>query len=141
MKGSGKQKKVGPPPLCMQDELDRDNAQSIHDGTTSMAASPRSSAHRAVEEAAEARTVMLQAEAETKRALARFADTRAECNEQHEVMAAEFQAMQSFLKDSLRATNQQNNGAVCESGCYGMSSRKNEGFFPSTRFSYGSAIG
>ena len=26
MKGSGKQKKVRPPTLCMQDELDRDNA-------------------------------------------------------------------------------------------------------------------
>ena len=108
MKGSGKQKKVGPPTLCMQDELDRDNAQSIRDGTTSMASSRRSSAYRSVEEAAEAITAMLQAEDQAQRALARLADTRAECNEQHEVIAAELEAMQSSEKDRLTATNQQN---------------------------------
>ena len=48
----------------MQDELDRDNAQSIRDGATSIAYSRRSSAYRAVEEAAAARTAMLQADAE-----------------------------------------------------------------------------
>ena len=50
---------------------------------------------------------MLQAEAETQRALARLVDSRAECNEQHKVMAAELEAMQSSVKKSLGATNQQ----------------------------------
>ena len=106
-KAFGKQEKVRPPTLCMQDELDRDNAQSIRDGTTSIASSRRSSAYRAAEEATAARTAMLQAEAETQRALARLVDNRAECNEQHKVMAAELEAMQSSVKKSLGATNQQ----------------------------------
>ena len=50
---------------------------------------------------------MLQAEAKAQRALARSAETRAECNEQHQVMEAELEAMQSPVKSSLRATNQQ----------------------------------
>ena len=62
MKGSGKQKKVRPPTLCMQDEMDRDNAQSIRDRTTSIASSRKSSAYRAVEEAAAIRIAMLQRE-------------------------------------------------------------------------------
>ena len=107
MKGSGKQKKVRPPTLCMQDELDRDDAQSMRDGTTSLASYED---HRriAVEEAAEARTAMLQAAVEAQRALAHSADTRAEWNEQHKVMAAELEAKQCSVKDSLSATNQQN---------------------------------
>ena len=101
------QKKVRPPTLCMQDELDCANAQSFRDCATSMASSRRSSAYRAVEVAAAARTAMLQAEAEAQRAFARLADTRAESNEQHNAMTAELEAMQSSVKESLRATNQQ----------------------------------
>ena len=52
----------------MQDELYGENAQSIRNGATSIASSRRSSAYRAVEEAAAARTAMLQAEAEALRA-------------------------------------------------------------------------
>ena len=61
-----------------------------------------------MEEAAAARTAVLQAEAEAQRALARPANTRAECKEQHKVMAAELEAMQNSVKGSLRAANQQN---------------------------------
>ena len=57
--------------------------KSIRDGTTSIASSRRSSAYRAVEEAAAARTAMLQAEAKAQRTLVRLADIRAECSEQH----------------------------------------------------------
>ena len=52
------------------------------------------SAYRAVEEAAAAKTAMLQAEERAERALLRLADTRAECNEQHNVITAELEAMQ-----------------------------------------------
>ena len=83
-KASGKQR-TRPPTLCVQDEL-------IRDGTASTTSSRRSSAYRAVEEAAAARTALFQAEAEAQRALARLADTRAECNEQHKVMTAELEA-------------------------------------------------
>ena len=78
-KTSGKQK-MRPPALYRQDELTRENASSFRDGTVSTTSSRRSSAYRAVEEAAAARTAMLQAEAVAQRALARLADTRAECN-------------------------------------------------------------
>ena len=49
---------------------------------------------------------MLQAEAEAQRALARLADTRAECNEQHQAMTAELEAMQDSVKRSLRDATQ-----------------------------------
>ena len=91
-KTSGKQK-MRFPALCVQDELIRENASSYRDGTASTTSSRRSLAYRAVEEAAAARTAMLQAEAEAQRALARLADTRADCNEQHKVMTAEMEAM------------------------------------------------
>ena len=94
-KTSGKQK-TRPPILCVQDELARD-------GTTSTTSSRRSSAYRAIEEAAAGRTAMLQAEAEAQRALARLADTRAECNEQYKVMTAELEALQDSVKGSLRS--------------------------------------
>ena len=49
---------------------------------------------------------MLQAEAQAQRALARLADTRAECNEQHKVMTAELEAMHDSVKCSLRSATQ-----------------------------------
>ena len=106
-KSAGKQKKTRPPTLCVQEELARDSASSCRDGTTSRTSSRRSSAYRAVEEAAAARTAMLKAEAEGQRALTRLADTRAECNEQHQAITAELEAMQTSVKESLRAATQQ----------------------------------
>ena len=50
---------------------------------------------------------MLKAEAEAQRALTRLADTRAECNEQHQAITAELEAMQTSVKESLRAATQQ----------------------------------
>ena len=94
------------PAFCVQDELSRENASSFRDGTLSTTSSRRSSAYRAVEEAAAAMTAMLQAETEAQRALVRLADTRAECNEQHKVMTAELEAMQDSVKCSLRAATQ-----------------------------------
>ena len=75
--------------------------------STSVASSRRSSAYRAVEEAAAARTAMLTGEAEEQRALARLAYIRAKYNEQNEVITAELEAMQSSVKENLRAYNQQ----------------------------------
>ena len=98
-KTSGKQK-TRPLTLCVQYELTRD-------GPASTASSRRSSAYRAVEEAAAARTAMLQAEAEAQRALARLADTSAECIEQHMVMTAELEALLDSVKGSLRSATQQ----------------------------------
>ena len=104
-KTSGKQRTH--PQHYVQDELTRENASSYREGTVSTTSSRRSSAYRAVEEAAAARTAMLQAEAEAQRALARLAGTRAECNEQHKVMTAELEATQDAVKCSLRSATQQ----------------------------------
>ena len=92
----------------MENELNRDDASSVSDGTISTTSSRQSSTFRAVEEATAARTAMLQAEDEAQRALACLAHTRPECNEQHKVMAAELEAMQNSVKSSMRAANQQN---------------------------------
>ena len=105
-KASGKQR-MRPPALCVQDELTRENASPYCDGIVSTTSSRRSSVNLAFEEAAAARTAMLQAEAEAQRALARLADTRAECNEEHKVMTAELEDMQDSVKCSLRCATQQ----------------------------------
>ena len=125
----------------MQDELDRDNELSICDGTTSIASSRRLSAYRAVEEAAAAGTAMRQAEAEAQRALARLADTRAECNEQHKVMAAELEAMLSSVKSSLRATNQQHTVQLAKVGDMGHRMEEMKYLFLQRGTAHGSAYG
>ena len=106
-KAFGKHKKARPPTLCMQEELAGDNAHSIRDVATSIASSRRSSAYRAVEEAAGPKTAMLEAKTEAQRALACLVDTRADCIEQHKVITAKLEAMQSSVKASLRANSQQ----------------------------------
>ena len=92
----------------MENELNRDNASPVLAGTISTSSFRRSLAFRAVKEAAAARTAILQAEPEAQRALARVADTRVDCNEQHKVMAAELEATQNSMKSSPWAANQQN---------------------------------
>ena len=87
----------------MQDDLERDNAQSIRDGNTSIASSRRSLAYRAVEEVAAVRTSLFSAEAEEQQTLARLANSRAECK----VIIAELEAMQNSVKESLSPGNQQ----------------------------------
>ena len=101
-KTSGKQKKVRPPTLCVESELNRDNASSVRDGTISTTSSD---GLRRFAPWKMPRAAMLQAEAEAQRALVRLADTRAECNEQHKVMAAELKVMQNSVKSSRRAAN------------------------------------
>ena len=60
-----------------------------------------------MEEAAAARTAMLEDAAEASRALARLADTRAECYEQRKAIATEVEAVQCSMRDTLRASSQQ----------------------------------
>ena len=60
-----------------------------------------------MEEATTAKTALLEAEAEAKRALTRLADTRAECSEQHRAITAEIEAVQKAVRNGLRANSQQ----------------------------------
>ena len=71
-KAFGKDEKVRPRTLCMQDELEGGNRILCWILAT---------VYRAVEETVTARTAMSEVEAEAKRALARLAETRAECSE------------------------------------------------------------
>ena len=120
-KTSGKQK-TRAPTLCVQDELARH-------GATSTTSSRRSSAYRAVEEAAAARTAMLQSETEAQRALARLADTRAECNEQHKVMTAELEALQDSVKGSLMSATQQTTVQAAKVDAMGFRLEEMKDFF------------
>ena len=80
----------------------------------------------AVEEAAAARTAKVEAEAEAKRAFARLGDTRAECGEQHRAIAAEIEAVQGSVKESLRASCQQHTveSAKMDAMCYRLEETK-----------------
>ena len=85
----------------MRKEIGGDNEPSMRDGATSVTSSWRSSAYLTVEEAAAARTSMFEVTADAKRALARLADTRVECSEQHKIITVEFEAVQCSVKKSL----------------------------------------
>ena len=130
-----------PPALCVQDELTRENASSFRDGTVPTTSSRLSSVYRAVEEAAAARTAMLQAEAEAQRASARLADTRVECNEQNKVITAELEAMQDSGEVKPKSCYPTHHCASCESGCHGISPGGNVRPIPPTRITHGNTDG
>ena len=126
LKVFGKHKKAPPPTLCMRDEIGGDNKPSVRYGATSIAFSRRSPTDWDVEEAAASRTAMLDAEAEANCALARLADTRAQCSEQHKAIAAEIDAVQCFVKESCRASSQQQTvqSAKVDAMCYRLQKMK-----------------
>ena len=72
----------------------------------SVASSRRSSAFQAVAEAANARTAILAVEAEAQRVQAQLASTRAECNEQHQAITAEFEAVHKSVREELQVSDQ-----------------------------------
>ena len=82
----GKHKKIRHPTLLLGSKIGAEGAPRARSGAGSEASSPRSSAHKAVEEGTTERTVMLEAEAESQGLLARLASTRVECNEHHQTI-------------------------------------------------------
>ena len=91
----GKHKKVRPPMLNAGER--RQEASRVRSMTGSLASSQRSSVYKAA---------LLDAQAETQRALAGLASTRAECNEQHLAIVENIKVMQTTMRDGLQVSDQ-----------------------------------
>ena len=91
----GKHKKVRPPMLNAGER--RQEAPRVRSMTGSLASSQRSSVYKAA---------LLDAQAETQRALADLASTRAECNEQHLAIVENIKVMQTTMREGLQVSDQ-----------------------------------
>ena len=91
----GKHKKVQPPMLSAGER--RQEASRVRSMTGSLASSQRSSVYKAA---------LLDAQAETQRALAGLASTRAECNEQHLAIVENIKVMQTTMREGLQVSDQ-----------------------------------
>ena len=91
----GKHKRVRPPTMNAGERyLDAPRTRSA---AGSVASSQRSSVYRAA---------LLDAQAETQRALAGLASTRAECNEQHHAIVENMRTMQMTMREGLQVSDQ-----------------------------------
>ena len=75
----------------------RPEASRVRSMTNSVASSQRSSVYK---------TALLEAQAETQRALAGLASTRAECNEQHHAIVENINTMQTTMREGLQISDQ-----------------------------------
>ena len=91
----GKHKKVRPPLVNAGER--RPESSRVRSMTNSMASSQRSSVYK---------TALLEAQAETQRALAGLASTRAECNEQHHAIVESIKTMQTTMREGLQVSDQ-----------------------------------
>ena len=91
----GKHKKVRPPMLNAGER--RQEASRVRSMTGSLASSQRSSVYK---------TALLDAQAETQRALAGLASTRAECNEQHLAIVENIKVIQTTMREGLQVSDQ-----------------------------------
>ena len=91
----GKHKKVRPPMLNAGER--RQEASRVRSMTGSLASLQRSSVYKAA---------LLDAQAETQRALAGLASTRAECNEQHLAIVENIKVMQTTMREGLQVSDQ-----------------------------------
>ena len=91
----GKHKKVRPPLLQVGEP--RQETSRVRSMTGSLASSQRSSVYKAA---------LLDAQAETQRALAGLASTRAECNEQHLAIVENIKMMQTTMREGLQVSDQ-----------------------------------
>ena len=91
----GKHKRVRPPMMNAGERyLDAPRTRSA---AGSVASSQRSSVYKAA---------LLDAQAETQRALAGLASTRAECNEQHHAIVENMRTMQMTMREGLQVSDQ-----------------------------------
>ena len=75
----------------------RPEASRVRSMTGSVASSQRSSVYK---------TALLDAQAETQRALAGLASIRAECNEQHHAIVENIRTMQTTMREGLQVSDQ-----------------------------------
>ena len=89
-KSSGRGRKVRPPALLAQTATTAPHSTSRSASPSSEATSRRSSAYKAVHEAAVARKALLEAQLEAEQTIA--------CNREHQTIAAEIEAIQNELR-------------------------------------------
>ena len=90
----GKHKKVRPPMVNAGER--RSEASRVRSVAGSVVSSQRSSVYK---------TALLDAQAETQRALAGLASTRAECNEQHHAIVENIRTMQTTMREGLQVSD------------------------------------
>ena len=91
----GKHKKVRPPMVNAGERCPE--ASRVRSMAGSVASSQRSSVYK---------TALLDAQAETQRALAGLASTLAECNEQHHAIVENIKTMQTTMREGLQVSDQ-----------------------------------
>ena len=97
---SGKDKQVRPPGLLAQTGTTGPHGDSRSSSPSSKAVSARSSAYRAVHEAAKARKALLDAQAGVKQAASQLFERKARCDREHQAIVEEIEAVQSELRTS-----------------------------------------
>ena len=104
---SGKGKQIRPPALLAQTGTTGPHGDSRSSSPSSKAAKARSSAYRAVHEAAKARKALLDAQIGVKQVTSQLSERKARCDREHQAIVEEIEAVQSELRTS---TEQQTQG-------------------------------
>ena len=99
-RASGKGKQVRPPALLAQTGTTGPHGDSRSSSPSSKAASARSSAYRAVHEAAKARKALLDAQIGVKQAASQLSERKARCDREHQSIMEEIEAVQTELRTS-----------------------------------------
>ena len=97
---SGKNRQIRPPALLAQTVTTGPHGDSRSSSPSSKAVSGRSSAYRAVHEAAKARKALLEAQAGVKQAASQLSERKARCDREHQAIVEEIEAVQSELRTS-----------------------------------------
>ena len=97
---SQKSKQVRPPALLAQTGTTGPHGDSRSSSPSSKAASARSSAYRAVHEAAKARKALLNAQIAVKQAASQLSERKARCDIEHQAIVEEIEAVQTELRTS-----------------------------------------
>ena len=93
----GKHKKIRPPMMNVGDELGTRDKPCTRSVVGSAVSSQRSSVYKAA---------VLEAQAETQRAFAGLASTRAECNEQHQAITSNIVEVRQSVQQGLQISDQ-----------------------------------
>ena len=124
---SGKGKQVRPPALLAQTGTTGPHGGSRSSSLSSKAASARSSAYRAVHEAAKARKALLDAQIDVKQAASQLSERKARCDREHQAIVEEIEAVQTELRTSTerQARGQEVQAARMDAMGYRMAEIKN----------------
>ena len=102
----GKGKHIRPPALLAQTGTTGPHGDSRSSSPSSKAASARSSAYRAVHEAAKARKALLDAQIGVKQAASQLSERKGRCDREHQAIVEGIEAVQSELRTSTERQTQ-----------------------------------